>query len=49
MIEPTRCFTCGSPLRDELTWCRRCHAAIDCLCCDCDGPAVPADEDETNE
>jgi hypothetical protein len=40
------CPTCHQPQRWKLTECRRCHAAIDCLCCDCDTAADPAEPDD---
>lgn len=43
------CPTCHQPQRWELTWCRRCLAAIDCACCECEtlaDPAEPVDKDE---
>jgi hypothetical protein len=40
------CPTCHQPQRWELTYCRRCHAAINCLCCDCDGPADPGEPED---
>ena len=50
-IASPRCPTCQQPKRWELRSCLVCHAAVDCLCCDCETHAVlnPDDlEDDDN-
>lgn len=34
------CPQCHAPYSDELRACMRCHGPTDCLCCDCDIPAL---------